>query len=52
VGYVFGQLQHPAAVGPLMKVLKRSHEHAMVRHEAAESLGSIATDDVLVLLKF
>jgi deoxyhypusine monooxygenase len=51
VGYVFGQLQHPAAVKPLMEVLKRDHEHGMVRHEAAEALGSIATDDVFDLLK-
>ncbi len=51
IGYVFGQLQHPAAVGALMKTLKRDGEHAMVRHEAAEALGSIATDDVFAVLK-
>ncbi len=51
VGYVFGQLQHPAAVDALMETLHRDGEHAMVRHEAAEALGSIATDSVLPVLK-
>jgi deoxyhypusine monooxygenase len=51
VGYVFGQLQHPAAVTALMEALHRDGEHAMVRHEAAEALGSIATDEVFPVLK-
>lgn len=53
IGYVFGQLQHPAAVTALVKALERNGEHPMVRHEAAEALGSIATDETLpVLQKF
>jgi deoxyhypusine monooxygenase len=31
--------------------LKKDGEHAMVRHEAAEALGSIATDNVLPVLE-
>eukprot|EP00808_Paulinella_micropora_P028783 g33015.t1 len=41
IAYVMGQLQHPAAIPSLSKVLRSRHEHAMVRHEAAEALGSI-----------
>ena len=51
IGYVFGQLQHPAAVAALTEALARNGEHAMVRHEAAEALGSIATEDVFPILK-
>ena len=32
------------------RVLKDGTEHAMVRHEAAEALGSIASPDCLQLL--
>eukprot|EP00457_Paulinella_chromatophora_P010876 gb/GEZN01010995.1/.p1 GENE.gb/GEZN01010995.1/~~gb/GEZN01010995.1/.p1 ORF type:complete len:314 (+),score=72.80 gb/GEZN01010995.1/:103-942(+) len=41
IAYVMGQLQHPAATQALVKVLKSEQEHPMVRHEAAEALGSI-----------
>lgn len=51
IGYVFGQLQHPAAVDALVETLGRQGEHQMVRHEAAEALGSIATDSSLPVLK-
>eukprot|EP00127_Corallochytrium_limacisporum_P001563 Clim_evm16s66 gene=Clim_evmTU16s66 len=50
VAYVLGQMQHPASVSGLSKVLENSEEHGMVRHEAAEALGSVATkeaEDVL-----
>lgn len=50
IAYVMGQLQHPAAIEALTEVLKNSEEHAMVRHEAAEALGSIG-DQTLPLLK-
>lgn len=53
IAYVFGQLCDPASVPSLVKVLSNDKEEGMVRHEAAEALGSIATDDVLpVLNKF
>lgn len=42
VAYVLGQLQNKAASDALSVVLKNVCEHPMVRHEAAEALGSIA----------
>ncbi|GJY59662.1 deoxyhypusine hydroxylase-B [Tanacetum coccineum] len=40
--YVLGQLQNIAASDALSRVLKDVNEHPMVRHAAAEALGSIA----------
>ncbi|ODQ67457.1 Deoxyhypusine hydroxylase [Nadsonia fulvescens var. elongata DSM 6958] len=51
IAYVFGQLCSPASVPALIEVLGNVKEEGMVRHEAAEALGSIATDDVLPILK-
>ncbi|GAB4830504.1 hypothetical protein Ancab_020215 [Ancistrocladus abbreviatus] len=42
VTYFLGQLQGKAASDALTRVLKSVNEHPMVRHEAAEALGSIA----------
>lgn len=42
VAYVLGQLQNKIASDALIDVLKDVNEHPMVRHEAAEALGSIA----------
>lgn len=42
VAYVLGQLQNKAASAALSNILRDLNEHAMVRHEAAEALGSIA----------
>ncbi|KAF1803462.1 armadillo-type protein [Mucor lusitanicus] len=50
VAYVFGQLQHPASVPALTECLQDQNEVHMVRHEAAEALGSIATPEVLATL--
>lgn len=50
VAYVFGQLQHPASVPALTECLQDQTEVHMVRHEAAEALGSIATPEVLATL--
>ncbi|CAO3624784.1 unnamed protein product [Mucor hiemalis] len=50
VAYVFGQLQHPASVPALTECLQDKNEVHMVRHEAAEALGSIATPEVLSTL--
>jgi deoxyhypusine monooxygenase len=47
VAYVLGQLQHPVSAPYLLDVLKDSNEHPMVRHECAEALGSIATEDCM-----
>ena len=51
IAYVFGQLCDPASVPALIEVLKDPREEGMVRHEAAEALGSIATEDVLPVLQ-
>ena len=46
-------MQHPEAVNQLTVNLQDSSENAMVRHECAEALGSIATDECIdVLQKF
>lgn len=42
VAYVLGQLQNKLASDALSRILKDVNEHPMVRHEAAEALGSIA----------
>ena len=49
--YVLGQLQQPGAADTLHATLTDTAQHAMVRHEAAEALGSIAggeSKDLLV----
>ena len=51
IAYVFGQLCNPVTVPSLIKVLKDESEAGMVRHEAAEALGSIATDECLPVLQ-
>ncbi|GAA94454.1 uncharacterized protein L969DRAFT_90977 [Mixia osmundae IAM 14324] len=51
IAYIFGQLSSPDSVPSLVKVLQNEQESDMVRHEAAEALGSIANEDVLSVLK-
>ncbi|KAF0889227.1 hypothetical protein E2562_022479 [Oryza meyeriana var. granulata] len=51
VAYVLGQLQNKAASDALAIVLKNVDEHPMVRHEAAEALGSIADQESIALLE-
>lgn len=51
IGYVLGQMQHPAAVPALCAALERSSENPMVRHEAAEALGSIGKEECLAVLQ-
>lgn len=51
IGYVLGQLMHPASVPALAEVMGRAAEHPMVRHEAAEALGAIATPECLAILQ-
>ncbi|KAJ1646356.1 deoxyhypusine hydroxylase [Coemansia asiatica] len=53
IGFIFGEMQHPASVPALARILANSEEEAMVRHEAAEALGSVATPEVNeILAKF
>ncbi|KAI3449745.1 hypothetical protein Pfo_006410 [Paulownia fortunei] len=51
VAYVLGQLQNKKASDALSQVLRDVNEHPMVRHEAAEALGSIADDQCIALLE-
>lgn len=51
IGYVLGQLQHPAVVPALCAALERPGENAMVRHEAAEALGSIGRQECVSVLQ-
>ena len=55
VCYVLGQIQEKGndARAALRATLENAREHPMVRHEAAEAIGSIAADDTeALLLKF
>ncbi|XP_013383224.1 deoxyhypusine hydroxylase [Lingula anatina] len=51
IAYVLGQMQHPACVTQLIENLKDLQEHPMVRHECAEALGSIATEESMTVLQ-
>lgn len=51
IAYVLGQMKEPAAVPALTQYLRDLSENAMVRHECAEALGSIATEECLVILE-
>lgn len=45
IAFVFGQLSHPASIPALSKALSNLKEASMVRHEAAEALGSLGEED-------
>lgn len=45
VAFVFGQLSHPASIPSLIETLSNSKEEIMVRHEAAEALGSLGDEE-------
>ena len=47
VAYVLGQMRDARAVGGLRARLEDARENAMVRHESAEALGSIASAECL-----
>ncbi|XP_031502215.1 deoxyhypusine hydroxylase-B-like isoform X1 [Nymphaea colorata] len=51
VAFVLGQLQDRTASLALAEILKKKDEHPMVRHEAAEALGSIADCESISLLE-
>ncbi|KAH7838720.1 hypothetical protein Vadar_030299 [Vaccinium darrowii] len=51
VAYVLGQLQNKTASAALSRILMDVNEHPMVRHEAAEALGSIADGHCVALLE-
>lgn len=45
IAFVFGQLSHPASIPSLISTLSDQKEESMVRHEAAEALGSLGDED-------
>ncbi|KAK7732096.1 deoxyhypusine hydroxylase [Botryosphaeria dothidea] len=45
VAFVFGQLCHPASIPALTETLADTKEAGMVRHEAAEALGSLGDEE-------
>jgi len=54
IAFVFGQLSHPTSIPALVSVLGNKDEESMVRHEAAEALGSLGEEPGVedVLRKF
>ncbi|XP_050431854.1 deoxyhypusine hydroxylase [Adelges cooleyi] len=51
IAFVLGQLQSPLSVPYLKESLMDETQNDMVRHECAEALGAIATDDCYEILK-
>ncbi|CAL2032920.1 unnamed protein product [Caenorhabditis brenneri] len=51
VAYVLGQVQSPIAIQELKDRLLLPTENCMVRHECAEALGAIATEECTAILK-
>lgn len=45
IAFVFGQLSHPASIPALTATLGDLEEVSMVRHEAAEALGSLGEEE-------
>ncbi|KAH9385999.1 deoxyhypusine monooxygenase [Nematocida major] len=45
IAFVFGQMSHPASAKHLARVLFDESRHEMVRHECAEALGTIDTEE-------
>lgn len=45
IAFVFGQLSHPASIPALTAALGDLKEESMVRHEAAEALGSLGEEE-------
>lgn len=45
IAFVFGQLSHPASIPALTSALSNPNEASMVRHEAAEALGSLGDEE-------
>ena len=44
IAFVFGQLSHPASIPALAAAISDLEEVGMVRHEAAEALGSLGEE--------
>uniref|UniRef100_A0A1L8DAU8 Deoxyhypusine hydroxylase n=1 Tax=Nyssomyia neivai TaxID=330878 RepID=A0A1L8DAU8_9DIPT len=50
VAFVLGQLQEPCSIPFLVENLRDTNENEMVRHECAEALGAIATEECIEIL--
>ncbi|XP_046687767.1 deoxyhypusine hydroxylase-like [Homalodisca vitripennis] len=51
VAFVLGQLAEPRSVPALTEALEDLSQHEMVRHECAEALGAVASEDCLGVLR-
>jgi deoxyhypusine monooxygenase len=51
LAYCLGQMQDTYAISTLVKVLEDTQQEPMVRHEAAEALGAIASPDTISILE-
>ncbi|KAK6314132.1 hypothetical protein J4Q44_G00155910 [Coregonus suidteri] len=51
IGYVLGQIQHPAIIPQLQAALELEGENAMVRHECAEAMGAIGKEECMKILE-
>ncbi|CAF1332775.1 unnamed protein product, partial [Didymodactylos carnosus] len=51
IAFVLGQLQSVCSINALKSQLNKLDEHYMVRHECAETLGSIGTNECQKLLE-
>ncbi|KAJ8939061.1 hypothetical protein NQ318_007692 [Aromia moschata] len=51
IAFVLGQLQNELSVSALKNSLENTSEDEMVRHECAEALGAIASNDCIEILK-
>lgn len=51
MAYVLGQIQNEACVQQLVNNLSNVKENPMVRHECAEALGAIATEECMQVLR-
>lgn len=50
IAYVLGQIQSPLSIEALRVNLEDKNENHMVRHECAEALGALATDECVKIL--
>lgn len=50
VAFVLGQMQDPNSIPYLSENLQDKYENEMVRHECAEALGAIATEECIKIL--
>lgn len=52
MAFVLGQIASPVSVPALSEALADRVQHEMVRHECAEALGGVATEDCYTVLSY